>query len=162
MQKQVQVRPTTALYQFRLERSGQTKLAGLLALRQQTEGTWGGLLDATGIPLVKMVVPPAGEYTVEDCSPAVCDTRLPEVLGKLIAYIYYTPARSDCSWYTLSCVCQKSGQGEKLAKWKKIGPFHAWQILQENPGSRSEKIYAQMYFSSVRIDLRRIDTTLQK
>ena len=52
--------PSDKLYQFRLERSGKTKLAGLLALKRQGDDMWGGLLDATGIPLVKMQVTAEG------------------------------------------------------------------------------------------------------
>jgi hypothetical protein len=161
LQANLQTDSPDKLYQFRLERSGQTKLAGLLAIRHQADGVWGGLLDATGIPLVKLLVTPAGNNEIEYCAATVCDTKLPEVIGKLIHSIYFRPADPECPWYTVSCVCAQSA-GDKKVKWNKTGPFRSWEITMEKPGTIEEKIAMKMYFSSVLVQLQRNATTLQK
>ena len=160
LQKNLQTEFTDRLYQFRLERSGQTKLAGLLALKQQGDTMWGGLLDATGIPLLKLQVTEEGNHEIEYCSAAVCDTRLPEMIGKLINSIYFTPPNNECPWYTVSCICEESVNDERI-KWKKFGPFRSWELTQKNPGAPGETIFMKMYFSSVQIRLKGDTDTVQ-
>lgn len=153
--KPVPTEPDNALYQFRLERSGATKLSGLLALKHQGEGVWGGLLDATGVPLVKILVQPDGTHALEYCAAAVCDTKLPEVVGNLVKYLYFSPANQTCPWYTVSCICEDSESDHKI-KWKKFGPFRSWGVEKKNLKGRDESIDVQMYFSTVKIHLKRI------
>lgn len=147
----------SALYRFHLERAGETRLAGLLALNFHEDGIWCGLLDATGVPLIKMHVRPEGTTDIEYCAKAVSDTMLPEVLGKLVEYIYFTYPRDACSWYAFSCICEEKEGEWQGRKWKRFGPFHYWEVRQQNPPGKDENIEVRMYFSSVKVTLARID-----
>lgn len=159
LQKVSKPESVSELFQFRLERSGKTKLSGLLAIKQQENGIWNGLLDATGIPLVKMLVGADGSKHLEYCSKAVCDTKLPEILGKLVDYIYFMPANAECPWYAFSCICEESENGQISTKWKKFGPLSVWKVDHLTTPGNKEKIEVRMYFSSVKVHLQRIDSS---
>lgn len=148
---------TSELYRFHLERSGTTKLSGLLALQPKEEGMWSVLLDATGVPLVKMLVRSDGAKKVEFCAAAVCDTRLPEVLGKLVDYIYFMPAGTDCPWYAFSCTCMVDEGAGRRVRWERFGPFRLWEVDRVLSPGQKEKIHVRMYFSSVTVQLDRME-----
>ena len=145
----------STLYRFRLEHSAETKFSGLLALKPREDGMWSVLLDATGIPLVKMLVKMDGTKQIEYCATALRESKLPELLGKLIEYIYFIPAREDCPWYILSRVCFETENQKQSVKWKKWGPLRIWEVEQVT--SIQEKITVHMNLSSISVHLLRID-----
>lgn len=157
LQKETLPDQASELYRFHLERSGTTGLSGLLALKPRENGMWGVLLDATGVPLVKLLVMPDHSYDIKYCATAVCETRLPELLGKLIDYIYFIPANEECPWYALSCICQVTDDSGRSIKWKRFGPLHLWEVEYERPSMESEEITIHMKLSSVTVRLQRME-----
>ncbi|GAB4335754.1 MAG: hypothetical protein Kow0089_05620 [Desulfobulbaceae bacterium] len=115
------------LYRFRLERAGTTRFSGLLAITPLETGVRAVLLDATGLELVRESVAPDGETAVEYAAPPVRSTRLPELLGKLVETLYFTPAAGECSWYALVAVC-RADEGTGSRTWKRLGPLHLWDL----------------------------------
>ena len=111
--------------------------------------------SAYRIPLIKLFNEPDEEPSLEYCAAPVCDTRLPEIVGKLIDYLYFTPADAACPWYAFSRVCTKTENG-KTSKWHKLGPFRSWEIdyLAEKNGNMNMDV--AMYFSTVKIHLQQI------
>jgi hypothetical protein len=146
----------SALYRFRLERSGTAKFSGLLALKPRTNGMWSALLDATGAPLAKMIIHPDGSTQVEYRAAAIRDTRLPELLGKLVEYIYFTPASAECSRYAFSCVCLEQETPEQAVKWKRLGPLRLWEVEQTTTALQ-ERITVHLKLSSILVHLERMD-----
>jgi hypothetical protein len=142
----------STLYRFRLEHSTETKFSGLLALKPREEGMWGVLLDATGVPLVKMLVQADGYQQVEYSATALRKSKLPELLGKLIEYIYFTPAGTDCPWYALSRVCIETKDQVQSIKWKKLGPLKLWEVEHS-----TEMITVHMNLSSISVHLLEIE-----
>jgi len=153
---------TSSLYRFRLERSSETKFSGLLALQPRAGGIWSGLLDATGVPLVKMVVYPDGTRHLEYCATALHGSRMPELLGKLVEYIYFTPAAADCPWYAFSCVCLAAETPEQMVKWKRMGLLRLWEIEKMSPPDAGEKITVHLNLSSVTVHLDHMDNKTGK
>lgn len=148
---------TSSLYRFRLERSAETKFSGLLALKPREDGMWSVLLDATGIPLVKMLVHADGSRQIEYCAAALCDSRLPELLGNLIEYIYFIPANANCPWYAFFSVCLETDNQEQSVKWERFGPIRLWEVEQATTPAMQEKITVHMSLSSITVHLQRID-----
>ncbi len=151
----------STLYRFRLEHSDETKFSGLLALKPREDGMWSVLLDATGIPLVKMLVQTDGTKQIEYCATALRDSKLPELLGKLVEYIYFTPAKADCPWYALSRVCLETEDQKQSIKWKKWGPIRIWEVEQV-PSAIQEKITVHMNLSSISVHLLEIGNNTDK
>ncbi len=146
-----------ALYTFRLEQSQANRFSGLLATKPRENGMWSVLLDATGVPLIKMLVKANGAKQVEHCAAAVCDTRLPALLGNLVDYMYFMPASSECPWYALTCICQETDALNRSIKWKRIGPLHLWELERPAIAGKNEKITLHLGLSSITVHLQRID-----
>jgi hypothetical protein len=147
---------SSALYRFRLERSAVTKFSGLLALKPRKDGMWSVLLDATGIPLVKMLVHTDGTKQAEYCAAAICDSRLPELRGKVVEYIYFPPENADCPWYAFFSVCLETKDQAQSVKWKRMGPIRLWEV-EQIPPDMEERITVKMKLSSITVHLQRIE-----
>jgi len=151
----------SALYRFRLEHAGTTKFSGLLILKAQADGISSILLDASGLPLIRQEVYPDGSRRVESCAAPLRETRFPELLGKLVEYIYFTPGRNSCPWYAFTCVCQENGKDRQL-KWKRFGPLHLWEVEQSITEQMKEINTVRMNLSSITAYLQEIDNGLER
>ena len=143
---------SSALYRFRLERSAVTKFSGLLALKPREDGMWSVLLDATGIPLVKMLVHTDGTKQVEYCAATLCDSRLPELLGKVVEYIYFKPANADCPWYAFFSVCLETKGQEQHKKILNLGHKDAGKA-QNNDNDEHDSTNAKAIHQAADIGL---------
>lgn len=141
------------LHKIRIQQAKVTKFSGLLALEPRTEGIWCVLLDATGIPLLKGLVTPDGTMQVKYSVGAIQESKLPDLLARVIEYSYYSPASFECPWYAPYRVCTSSDASGNRTKWKKLGPIRLWQVDSKNLADKGEMLTITMTLSSVRVTL---------
>lgn len=144
---------SSVLYKIRIQQAEVTKFSGLLALEPKIDGIQCVLLDATGIPLLKEFITPNGTMQVEHSVGTIKDSKLPNLLNRVIEYSFYTPAATDCPWYDPYRVCIENNALGKRTKWKKLGPVRLWQVDRTHLADKREVISITMAFSTVRVTL---------
>ena len=136
-------RADAALYRIRIEQGGATRFSGLLALQPVPEGIRTVLLDATGAPLVKGLAWPDGSMEVAYAPEALRTRRIPELIGKLLKYIYFTSGNRECPWYILDRICIDEETPDVRVKQGFFGPVQLWQVRTDRPGTGKETIQVQ-------------------
>ena len=145
-----------ALYRIRIRRGSETRFSGLIGLQPVSKGMETVLLDATGVPLVKGLVLPNGNMDIDYAPKVLQEKRLPELIGKLVKYIYFTSGTMDCSWYIPYQVCQDSCEPGSRIKQAKFGPLRLWQVQTVHRGAVGETIEVETLLPPLVITMDRV------
>ena len=142
------------LLQIRIERWGEVRFSGLLALRQRGEGLYYILLDATGVKLLEVAVDGAGEYRLIHAKGGLQDSALGGFLAEVLIRTYgQEPATLPCAGTWLYQLCREENTGNGWRKYGQVGPLQLWQVVAD-PGhaANAAVIYRQPWLG-VRIFL---------
>ncbi len=144
------------LYRIRIKQGGTTRFSGLIGLKPVSGGVESLLLDATGAPLVKGSARPDGTMVIEYAPGALREKRIPELIGKLVKYIYFTPGTPDCSWHIPYQVCLEEREPGIRTKQAKFGPLRLWQVQTVHRGHVGETIEVETLLPPIAISLDRV------
>ncbi len=118
------------LLNIRIERWGEMRFSGLLALRQGRQGLYYALLDATGVKLLEVAVAGDGRHRLLHAKGALQDSGLDGFLAEVLTRTYLQePAILPCAgswWYKLCREENASGKG--WMKYGQAGPLQIWQV----------------------------------
>ena len=121
-------KPVARLLNIRIERWGEVRFSGLLALREQGEQLYYALLDPTGVKLLEVVVDSDGEYRILHAKGVLQDSSLGGFLSEVLIRIYrQEPAVLPCAGTWLYQLCIEQGDGT-TDKYSQIGPLTLWRI----------------------------------
>lgn len=144
------------LLNIRIERWGEVRFSGLLALRQEGQGLYYALLDATGVKLLEVAVAGNGGHRVIHAKGALQDSGLDGFLAEVLTRTYLQePATLPCTGTWLHQLCREEDvAGNGWRKYGQVGPLQIWQVgtdPEQSPGSAAV-IYRQPWLG-VRIFL---------
>jgi hypothetical protein len=124
------------LLNIRIERWGEVRFSGLLALRQAGEGMYYVLLDATGVKLLEVAVAGDGKHRVLHAKGALQDSGLDEYLAVVLARIYLNePAALPCTGTWMYRICEEE-TSKGVEKYCLVGPLSIWEIVTERAKDR--------------------------
>jgi hypothetical protein len=112
------------LFNLRIERWGDIRFSGLLALQQGNGEVHYALLDASGVKLLQARVDAAGESQVLHAKGALRDSGLDTFLGEALARIFLQePKEAPCAskWWRRLCrqdEAMKSGHFGPVLLWR--------------------------------------------
>lgn len=127
------------LLNIRIERWQELRFSGLLAVRQEQDGLYYMLLDATGVKLLEARVSNAGEHVLIHANGALKETGLDEFLSEALARIYlFWPEQLPCSgsWFHSFCY-RDTAASVAPSEWNKtvrLGPLKLWQVTGPKRG----------------------------
>ncbi|MBU1567274.1 MAG: hypothetical protein KJ630_16830 [Proteobacteria bacterium] len=147
--------PAARLMNIRIERWGEPRFSGLLALRQEGNGLYYALLDATGVKLLEVVVAEDGGHRLIHAKGALKDSGLDGFLAEVLARTYLQePATLPCAGTWLYRLCREEEAGKGWRKYGQAGPLEIWQVgtdWEQGPG-KAAVMYRQPWLG-VRIFL---------
>lgn len=136
---------TAQLLNIRIERWGEMRFSGLLALRKQGPGLYYALLDATGVKLLEVSVAGDGEYQLLHAKGALKESGLDGFLAEVLARIYLRePATLPCVGSWLYEFCRRDDpDGKGWQKFGQAGPLQIWQVKTAVDPGNEAMIYRQ-------------------
>ncbi len=144
------------LLNIHIERWGEVLFSGLLALRQDGQGFYYALLDATGIKLLEVAVAANGDSRLLHAKGPLQESGLGDFLAEVLNRTYLQePAILPCSGTWLYQVCLEEDEGKAWKKYGQSGPITLWRVTAQ-PGTDpkgSALIYSQVWLG-VRIFLK--------
>lgn len=118
------------LFTLRIERWGEVRFSGLLALRQGGGEVHYALLDASGVKLLQARVDAAGESRVLHAKGALKDSNLAPFLGEALARVFLQePKEVPCAGRWWHRLCRRN----EYMKSGYFGPLPLWRA--EVPGA---------------------------
>jgi len=116
------------LMNIRIERWGEMRFSGLLALRRDGPGLYYALLDATGVKLLEAVTADDSGYRLIHGKGALRESGLGEFLAEVLTRIYLQePAVQPCSGSWLYQVCRDEEAAGAWQKYGQAGFFEVWR-----------------------------------
>lgn len=118
------------LFNLRIERWGEIRFSGLLALQQGGGEVHYALLDASGVKLLQARVDAAGESQALHAKGALKDSSLAPFLGEALARIFLQePKEGPCAGWWWHRLCRQ----DEAMKSGYFGPLLLWRA--EVPGA---------------------------
>lgn len=142
------------LLNIRIERWGDVRFSGLLAVRQHRGGLYYALLDATGVKLLEVTVAADGGFRLLHAKGAMRETGLDGFLSEVLGRIYLQePASLPCSGTWLYQLCrEEDGAAAGWQKYGQTGPLRIWQITTvRGQGAGSTAVVYRQPWIGVRI-----------
>jgi hypothetical protein len=116
------------LLDIRIERWGEVRFSGLLALRPDGSGLYYALLDATGVKLLEAVTAEDSGYRLIHGKGALRESGLGEFLAEVLTRIYLQgPAVPPCSGSWLYRVCRDQEADGAWQKYGQAGFLEIWR-----------------------------------
>jgi hypothetical protein len=129
------------LFNLRIERWGEIRFSGLLALQQGGGEVHYALLDASGVKLLQARVNGAGESQVLHAKGALKDSSLAPFLGEALARIFLQEPKEvpcDGRWWQRLC------RQDEAMKSGYFGPLLLWRAdVPSTPGGAETISYHQ-------------------
>ena len=117
------------LLDIRIERWGEVRFSGLLALRPDGSGLYYALLDATGVKLLEAVTADDSGYRLIHGKGALRESGLGEFLAEVLTRIYLQePAVPPCAGSWLYRVCRDQGADGAWQKYGQTGFLEIWRV----------------------------------
>ena len=139
------------LMALRIERWGETRFSGLLALQVGDDRLRYALLDASGVKLLEARSDSSGESQVLHAKGVIRDSGLADFLGQALVRVFFMePVTSPCSGGWWNRLCREN----RTAKGQHIGPLPWWRIeVSTNSAGEETIVYLQPWIG-VRLSLR--------
>jgi hypothetical protein len=155
------------LLNIRIERWEKLRFSGLLGLREEAQGLYYVLLDATGVKLLEVEVARDGGHKPERASGPLKELNLVPFLSEALSRIYLQePARVPCagSWFHRLCREESEESGERSwYKYSRSGPFTIWQVTgRRTPAVGDEVVVYTQPWLGVTITLDRVASGKRK
>ena len=143
------------LLNIRIERWGEVRFSGLLALRPEGQGLYYALLDATGVKLLEATVVGDGEHRLLHVKGALQDSGLDGFLAEVLARTYLQePATLPCAGTWLYQVCREQRADGGWQKYGQAGPLPIWKVgTGSGQGSGNEAVIYRQPWIGIRIFL---------
>jgi hypothetical protein len=142
------------LWNLRIERWGDLRFSGLLAVRQQGEELYYAMLDPTGIKLLEVAIDSADDYKILHAKGVLQDSSLGGFLAEVLVRIYrQQPANLPCAGFWLHRLCEEETDS-LMRRYSEIGPLTIWSIaMQKEPEGRGKTITYRQPWLGVKIVL---------
>lgn len=143
------------LADIRIERWGEHRFSGLLAMREKEGEYFFTLLDATGVTLLRGELSASADEVERELKGPMRQSGVGDYLATAFTRIFLLePIRVPCSRELLSSFCLGADQATKngTIKYEKFGPFTRWRVTRRSSGVLE---YSQPWLG-VRIRVRKI------
>lgn len=116
------------LHTIRLERWGELRFSGILALQQHQQWLNYVVLDATGIKLIEAEVSFTGDFRLIRANGPLKTSQLPHYLSTSLKRIYLLdPLQRPCSHDIMLRFCKEPSVEGGWRKDVRVGPFIVWE-----------------------------------
>ena len=147
------------LYNLQIERWGERRFSGLLALQRKTGGLCYALLDASGVSLIEADIDWTGLQRILQGQPQLMKTGVPDYLGTAIYRVFgLDPEEYPCSWNGVLRFCFDSSPADGWSKKAEALPFTVWQAHGSNGtnGKKPTIVYEQPW-GGVKIIMKQVE-----
>lgn len=139
------------LMALRIERWGEIRFSGLLALQIGEGWLQYALLDASGVKLLEARSDSGGESQVLHAKGVIRDSGLADFLGEALVRIFFQePVTPPCSGHWWNRLCRDNRQ----TKSQQIGPLLWWRVEDSTTSSGEKTIVYLQPWIGVRLSLR--------
>lgn len=147
------------LYNLRIDRWGERRFSGLLALQRKTGGLCYALLDASGITLLEAEIASGGEQEILQGKTQITETKLPVYLGTALYRVFgLDPEEYPCSFNGVLRFCLDSSPSGGWSKRAEMLPFTVWSAHGGGDGDRENgAIVYEQPWGGVKITLEQVE-----